>query len=195
MKFKITTILLLTVSIFTYGQNATTEHLVFKGVPIDGTLNQYVLKMKQSGFTYTDTEGGAATLKGDFAGSKDCVVSVSTLKDKDLVCRISVAFPEKETWSSLSGNYFELKTLLAEKYGSPSDAVETFHNSHSNSRDDRIKMHDVQMDRCKYSSIWKTDKGNIELMIDNRNFRCFVRLAYIDKSNSEIIRNKAKDDL
>lgn len=193
MKFKITTILLLIVSVFTYGQNSTPEHLVFKGVPIDGTLNQYVLKMKQSGFTYTDTEGGSAALKGDFAGSKDCVVSVSTLKDKDLVYKISVAFPEKDTWSALSGNYFELKTLLTEKYGSPSDVVETFHNS--NSKDDGTKMLEVKLDRCKYSSIWKTDKGNIELTIDHRNFRCFVRLAYMDKFNSEIIRNKAKDDL
>ena len=28
------------------------EHLTFKGVPIDGTLNEYVTKMKQAGFTH-----------------------------------------------------------------------------------------------------------------------------------------------
>ena len=27
------------------------EHLSFKGVPIDGTLNEYVLKMKAAGFS------------------------------------------------------------------------------------------------------------------------------------------------
>lgn len=32
------------------------EHLSFKGVPIDGTLNEYVSKMKAAGFSYLGTQ-------------------------------------------------------------------------------------------------------------------------------------------
>ena len=44
------------------------EHLSFKGVPIDGTLNEYVAKMKAAGFSYLGTQDGTAILQGDFAG-------------------------------------------------------------------------------------------------------------------------------
>ncbi len=173
----------------------SSRHLTFKGVPLDGTLDQYVSKMKQNGFKLLSTEDGVAMLRGDFAGYKDCYVGVSTLKQKDLVYKIGVLFPEKDTWSTLSGNYFELKQMLTEKYGKPSDVVEKF-DRESERRDDGSKMHDVQFDRCKYYSIWQTDKGEIQLSIDHNNVTsCFVKLAYFDKINSATIKKQALDDL
>src|SRR5690348_9658004 len=80
----------------------TSKHLTFKGIPLDGTLDQYVSKMKQGGFKHLSTNDGTAMLQGDFAGYKDCYVGVSTLKQKDLVYKIGVVFPDKETWSTLS---------------------------------------------------------------------------------------------
>ena len=117
----------------------TSEHLSFKGVPIDGTLNEYVSKMKQNGFTYIKTEDGTAILNGDFAGYKDCTVGVATLKQKDLVHKIVVIFSDKDTWSRLSTNYFDLKAMLTEKYGKPSDVLEKF-DGNSQPRDDNSKM-------------------------------------------------------
>lgn len=76
----------------------TSEHLTFKGVPIDGTLSEYVTKMKQSGFNLIKTEDGFAMLEGDFASYKDCKIGVGTLKQKDLVSQIVVFFPECDTW-------------------------------------------------------------------------------------------------
>lgn len=173
----------------------TSEHLSFKGVPIDGTLDEYVSKMKQNGFTHLGTEDGVAILNGDFAGYKDCYVGVSTLKQKDLVYKIGVLFPEQDTWSRLSTNYFELKHMLTEKYGKPSDVVEKF-DTYPQPRDDNSRMYEVGMDRCKYYSIWQTDKGEIQLSIEHESvMKYFVRLAYFDKINSDIIKEKAKDDL
>jgi len=173
------------------------EHLSFKGVPIDGTLNEYVSKMKLSGFTHLGTENGMALLNGDFAGYKDCHVGVSTLKQKDLVYRIGVLFPEQDTWSRLSANYFDLKNMLTEKYGNPYEEVEKFDvQSFQLPLNDNDKMHEVKMDNCKYYSIWQTDKGEIQLSIDHNNVTsCFVKLAYFDKINSDEIKAKAKDDI
>ena len=193
MKTFFLTLIFTLTTMLTFAQKS--EHLTFKGVPIDGTLNEFVSKMKQNGFTHLGTEDGTAILNGDFAGYKDCYVGVSTLKQNDLVHKIAVIFPDNDTWSTLSGNYFDLKKMLTEKYGEPSDVVEKF-DTYWQPRDDKSRMYQVCMDRCKYYSIWQTDKGEIQLSIDHNSVTsCFVKLAYFDKINSDKIKAKAKDDL
>jgi len=183
------------ISIPTFAQ--TLEHMSFKGVPIDGTLNEYVAKMKQNGFQYLGTEDGTAILNGDFAGYKNCHVGVTTLNKIDLVHKIGVIFPNQETWSRLFSNYSDLKQMLTEKYGNPNDEVELFDvKSFELPLDDNSKMHQVKMDRCNFYTVWKTDKGEIQLAIDHNGFTsCFVKVGYFDKINSAIINEKAKDDL
>ena len=175
----------------------TSEHMSFKGVPIDGTLNEYVAKMKQSGFQYLGAEDGTALLNGDFAGYKNCHVAVTTLKKIDLVHKIGVIFPNQETWSRLSSNYSDLKQMLTEKYGNPNDEAELFDvKPYQLPLDDNMKMHQVGMDNCKFYTVWKTGKGDIELSIDHSGFTsCFVKVVYFDKINSAIISEKVKDDL
>lgn len=173
----------------------TSKHLSFKGVPLDGTLDQYVLKMKRNGFTHISTNDGLAMLQGDFAGYKDCYVGVSTLKQKDLVHKIVVIFPERDTWSTLSGNYFNLKDMLTEKYGKPSEIIEKF-DGYSEPRDDNSKMNKVKFDNCKYFSTWTSDKGDIQLSIDHKDLTsCFVKLVYFDKINGAEVKKQAIDDL
>jgi hypothetical protein len=177
-----------------FAQTKSPDHLVFKGVPIDGTLSDYVSKMKQNGFTLIATKDGVAMLKGDFAAYKDCVIGVATLKQKDLVSKITVVFPGLETWSLLSSNYFTLKDMLTEKYGKPAEIVEDFQND--DPKDDGSKMYAVEFDKCKYYTTFKTEKGTIQLSIEHNGVTsCFVLLAYFDNINSEVIKAKAKDDL
>lgn len=195
MKNNILMLFAVLISNVAFSQNQTSEHLTFKGVPIDGTLAGYVAKMKQNGFTHISSESGLALLKGDFAGYKECIVGVSTLKDIDLVYKVAVLFPDKPTWSTLSGNYFDLKQMLIEKYGEPLAATEEFQSA-VQPEDDNSKMHQVKFDRCKYYSVWQTDKGEIQLMISHNDVSsCYVTLAYFDNINSDKIRKNAKDDL
>lgn len=197
MSTKILFLITLFLLIFSKAQDHTSKHLTFKNVPIDGTLADYILKMKKNGLTHISTDDGKAILQGDFAGYKDCHVGVSTLKMMDLVSKIAVIFPEKETWSSLSDNYFNLKKMLSEKYGQPSDVLEKFvTKSYSQPEDDSSKMSQVKFDNCKYYSIWETDKGQIQLSIEHNGVvSCFVELMYFDKINHYRIYEKAKDDL
>lgn len=173
----------------------TSDHLTFKGVPIDGTLEEYIAQMKKNGFSYLGTDDGTALLKGDFAGYKNCYVGVTTLKQRNLVHKIGVIFPSRDTWSTLSGNYFDLKEMLTIKYGEPSNVLEIF-ESDFEPKDDMSRMHEVKFDRCKYYSIWETNKGEIQLSIDHVDTdKCFIKLAYFDKINSEKIREDAINDL
>ena len=143
--------------------NVNGNHLTFKGVPIDGTLKNFVRRMEKAGFYHDGDKGGAAMLTGDFAGYKGCTVTVSTLDQKDLVSHITVWFPQRETWGDLSGDYFSLKKLLTQKYGTPSACTEKFQSSFVN--DDSSKMHAVEFDKCRYSTTFKSSKGTIKLSI------------------------------
>ena len=197
MKAVLTLLFCFALTMISFAQNNTdtTAHMTFKGVPIDGTLNEYVSKMQQSGFTLIGTEDGVAMLKGDFAAYKDCIIGVATLKGKDLVSKITVIFPNRETWATLASNYFNLKELLTEKYGEPSEVVEKF-DTYSEPRDDNSKMHEVGMNRCKYYTTFALENGNIQLSIGNDSFSSsFVMLSYYDKINSEKVRQQAIDDL
>ena len=170
------------------------SHLKFKGVPIDGTLKEFTTRMKRKGFKSVGSDDGLEILQGDFAAFKECVIYVSTLDNKDLVSRISVAFPKEETWEYLYGDYKHLKELLTEKYGQPSSVTEEFQERYID--DDNDRMHAVKMDKCKYETRFKTDNGEIVLWIEHESVvSCFVMLTYKDKVNGSIIKNVAKDDL
>lgn len=174
--------------------NANGNHLTFKGVPIDGTLKNFVRRMEKAGFYHDGDKGEAAMLTGDFAGYKGCTVTVSTLDQKDLVCHITVWFPQRETWGDLSGDYFSLKKLLTQKYGTPSACTEKFQNTFLD--DDGSKFRHVKFDECKYSTTFKSSKGTIILSIAHQGIDdCYVELRYFDKINSGIITNEALKDL
>lgn len=197
MKIALTSLFCVALTLASVAQNSTdtSGHLKFKGVPIDGTLSEYVNTMKKSGFTVIGTEEGVVLLKGDFAAYKDCVIGVATLKGMDVVSKITVIFPNHETWGNLSLNYFNLKELLTEKYGKPSEVVEEF-NTYPEPRDDNSRMHAVAMDNCKYQTRFELENGNIQLSIENDGFTSrFVMLSYYDRINSDKVRQKALDDL
>ena len=175
---------------------AISNHLAFKGVPIDGTLKQYVTRMKKAGFTHEGTEDGTAILQGDFAGYKGCEVYVSTLKGNDVVSYIVVVFPNQETWEYLYGNYKNLKEMLTEKYGQPNSVKEEFQGYKYSNETDNDRMHKVKMDECKYETRFKTDKGEIVLWIEHESvMSTFVCLKYKDKINSSSVKQQAINDL
>jgi len=193
MKTKLLLTVILLSSVFSFAQSQTSQHLAIKAVPIDGTLETFISKMKLNGFTEMEPDNRMARLQGDFASYKGCIVSVTTLQGKDLVGKVTVNFPKQDAWSSLASNYFNLKEMLTEKYGQPSETIETFTSVEP--KDDGLKMIQVHLDRCKYVTTYVTDKGSIQLSIKGNAFSAFVILTYSDKINNSIIRANAKDDL
>jgi hypothetical protein len=175
-------------------QTADNQHLMFKGVPIDGTMNEYVAKMKLNGFVVLAMEPGATMLQGDFASYKKVLIGVVTLQQKDLVSKIRVMFPKKEDWASLYGNYSNLKDMLTQKYGTPTEVIENF-PSYPNVKDESLKFMYVSSGNCNYTTVFETPNGKITLYLDHIESDCYVALSYLDKINGEIIKAKAIDDL
>ena len=178
-----------------FAQNS--EHLKFKGVPIDGTLNEYVNKMKQAGFVLEETEDGVALLSGEFAGYSDCIVGVKTLQKLNLVHEIVVLFPSQDKWAGLNYDYERLKTMLTKKYGEPDECMEKFNAPSYMTMDDNDKMYQVERNNCEYYSKYDTNNGSISLTISNDGyeFGCRVKLFYTDKTNSEIFDDAVMEDL
>lgn len=172
------------------------EHLKFKGVPIDGTLREYVSKMESAGFSYLGEDDGTALLEGEFAGVKGCTVGVSVLKSTKVVNTIVVMFPELDNWALLERMYLQFKSMLAEKYGKPSDCVEEFQSSYGIPLTDNDKFHKLVFDQCVYYTIFETSKGNIQLSLAHQGVgTAFLRLQYWDRINTDAARAEAMDDL
>lgn len=185
-----TLVILLSLNMF-----AQSEHLTFKGVPIDGTLDQYVENMRKAGFTFMGKEDGIAILKGDFAGYRGCTIGVVTLKSIDIVNKIAVLFEEQDNWSKVYSVYSNLKEMLTTKYGTPAECLEKF-EGYSQPDDDRDRMYELSMERCTYATVFKVPKGNIQLEIIKGQFGGgMVRLSYWDKINTSSVRQKALEDL
>lgn len=170
-------------------------HLKFKSVPIDGTLNEYVAKMKQVGFELVETANGTALLSGDFAGYKNCLILVSTLKSVDLVNTISVMFPAHEEWSSLENDYDNLKSMLTIKYGEPAEVVEKF-QGYGNPQTDQDKWIKLITDNYTWYATYEIKNGDIQLSLEKTDIgQSFVVLRYFDKINTATIRTAAMEDL
>ena len=189
MRRFLTTIISLVFATALFAQEA---HLKFKGVPIDGSLTEFVNKMKTAGFIHTGTDHGIASLKGDFAGYKNCIVGVYTVKPLNIVSMIAVGFNTRDSWSDLEHDYNTLKELLTEKYGAPAQVIEKFEGK---PLDDNDKFFAVQMDECTWASLYQTDSGDIELVIHTENFKPRIILRYRDKINTEKVRQQALEDL
>jgi len=171
------------------------EHLTFKGIPVDGTLREFTAKLKQKGFTHISTEEGVALFSGDFAGYRNCTAIAVSPKERDLVCKVAVAFPSCDKWSELEANYMSLKRMLTEKYGEPSECVEEFQSSLP-PQDDNQKMHELKFDKCKYYSVFETERGSIELQLSHQSvMECFAILSFYDGINQKAILSDAMNDL
>lgn len=75
----------------------------------------------------------------------------------------------------------------------PKDCVEKFQHNYVN--DDSSKMSELEMDGCKYYSIFDGDNGEIQLEITHQSMTCYVMLSYFDNANQEKLRKQIMDDL
>lgn len=195
MKKKFSFLFLAFIALATASAQEQSEHLTFKGVPIGGTLNEYVLKMEQVGLTCVDTQDDTAILKGEFAGFKECTIDISTLKSIRKVNTIRVMFPMQSDWKSLENNYAYLKSMLTEKYGEPSDCMEIFQGNLS-PKTNSEKLDRLKLNECTWYTTYSTPKGDIRLSITYERINySYVLLQYFDKINTNAVRVQAMDDL
>lgn len=73
---KFFSMLFLAIAVFTTtSAQEASEHLTFKGIPIDGTLNNFVTKLTKKGFTHIDTTDGCVIKRQRRGDKRLCSIS------------------------------------------------------------------------------------------------------------------------
>lgn len=199
MLTSVMTLIILILFIPAFAQDS--EHLKFKGVPIDGTLDDYVAKMNQAGFTLVESDNGTALLEGDFAGYKNCTIGIQTMEKQDIVHQVAVVLSSDNKWGELVSRYDRLKSMLTEKYGKPKECVEKFYNVKIEDKEEINRvMNDMvtfyfNMNDYSWNSVYEMSNGSIYLGIENHGINNYVILRYIDAINSEKFNDAAMEDL
>ena len=107
--------LLLTIcsSLFCVLSYAQTEHLTFKGLPIDGSKQEFVKELQRQGYVYVDDD----ILSGTFIG-RDSYVFIYDTPITNTVWQVGVLFKSTyDTWSLIKRIYDDLVDVYTKKYG------------------------------------------------------------------------------
>ena len=176
-------------------QNAN-EHLKFMGIPINGTLESFTQKLVAKKIKSIQAAEGVGLFNGAFAGKNDCNIFVATVPNRNIVSKVVVCLPPRETWAWLESDYNEFKQMLTSKYGEPFQHSETF-KAGTFTSSDYLKISALKEGKCEYYVGWKLNEGVIllEIISIESPSSCLVRLSYYDAINSKLEETSKQNDL
>ena len=172
------------------------QHLTFKGIPIDGTPEEFGCKLEAVGFKYKyESQGSYWYEGGSFAGFHDCEVIV--IAYDNLVYEVVAILPTRYKWSQLYDDYSSLVYSLKRKYGEPIYTIEEFENtpSYIDLEDDNDKYYEVKNNHCKYGSIFSVNHGWIGDITIEIKSSCCVGIYYKDTYNEFLKIQSVDNDL
>lgn len=163
--------------------NASLEHMTFKGIPIEGKVEDMVQALRIAGCTYSGAsrltvENGEEVridiLRGSLIGYDAVYMTLmSTMNSPNYVFQCSAAFPtpsrlrNSEKWDYMLDTYNKVCQKLSMKYGTPS---EVNHNNPGRGEfltsESTAKFFALRRGECKWRDVWKTDLGAVYLEID-----------------------------
>lgn len=172
------------------------QHLTFKGIPIDGTPEEFGCKLEAVGFKYKyESQGSYWYEGGSFAGFNDCEVIVKAYDN--LVYEVVAILPTRYKWSHLYDDYSSLVYSLKRKYGEPIYTTEEFENtpSYIDLEDDNDKYYEVKNNHCNYGSIFRVNDGWIGNITIEIKSSCCVGIYYKDTYNEFLKIQSVDNDL
>lgn len=172
--------------LFAFSQSPATDHFVFMGIPITGSVKSFAVNMEKKGFKPLVLEGSTAKMAGRFA-QNDVEVLLLPAPKTGIVYAVAVIFEDRNTWSSLKHDYITLKGALSDKYGKPSVYREFFNKPYYEG--DGYEMTAVRSDNITFVSRWIKENGEIVLSISNGHIQMF----YVDGANKAVHASEEKE--
>ena len=169
-------------SVTIFAQN----HLEFRGIPIDGHIDDFVRKMKAIGYVEVDRNSSVALMTGDFANHSVTITILTTPKSHK-VYNVVVELEKQSSWLSIKNRYFEFKELYTSKYGKPSKAAERFYDPYYEG--DGYEMQALKLDKCLYASLFDLSNGTVLLTMSDS---AKVMMYYTDSKNAELKEREEK---
>jgi len=190
---KFISVLLFTVVCWASFAQPDSEHLTFKGVPIEGSMTGFCQKLKEKGLNSVGSDGNITILLGDFAG-RNATVGVVATDDGKNVCGVVVMFDSSDEWNTLVNTYDYYKNLYIRKYGEPAVSLE---NNPAHSDSNTALMAEVYKGTVVYGSAWKVAGGDIELSIEKSSgfYEGKVVIRYRDSQNMEVKMQSELEDI
>lgn len=158
--------------------DAQSDHLLFNGVPIDGTIEEMCARLEKKGFELRTSDSTMGMLRGPFADCPECYVGV--LGKNGQAATVTVIFPRIDSWNDLSICYYALKADLEKKYGAPTNCTETFVNP---AESDDAKIREAVNGCCNFKTVFAAKGGEITLNINGDFKDAYVGLDYKDNAN------------
>ena len=88
MRKFIVSFVFMVITLTSYAQSAS-EHLTFKGIPIEGSMSEFCQKLKSKGFTSIGSENNLALFMGDFTGRNATIGVTATDDGKSVFAAVS----------------------------------------------------------------------------------------------------------
>ena len=172
------------------------EHLSFKGIPIEGSMESFCEKLADKGFAELGNDGNTTLFTGDFTG-RDATVGVISDDDGENVYSVVVLFDPSGEWNVLVNTYDYYKDLYTRKYGKPKKKVEKNRELMTTSPSNTGLMAEVHQGRVTWGSLWTVTGGEIEISIEKTNgfYEGAVVIRYRDAQNEEIKIQKHLEDI
>ncbi len=191
MKKFITLLAFMVIALTSYAQS-NSEHLTFKGIPIEGSMTEFCQELKTKGYTYIGRENNFALFAGEFAG-RNASIGVAATDGGNQVFAVVVFFEPSGEWNTLVSTYDYYKDLYSRKYGSPS-VLKEMNPAYSDSN--TALMAEVYEGAVVWGSLWKVPGGEIELSIESTDgfYEGMVMISYRDLQSEETkIQNDLED--
>lgn len=163
--------------------------MIFKGIPIDGKLNDFILLMQKEGFVLSSKEDNIGIMKGSFIG-ENCEIYIISSPLTYTVWKVTAFLPEKTNWYSLKNDYNDIKQKYILKYGEPTNDYHFFASPYEEG--DGYEMTAIAMDKCYYRTFWEIPEGSISTGISKYKQ---ISLSYEDKLNVKIKQKEENDQV
>ena len=189
--------LLLTIcsSLFCVLSYAQTEHLTFKGLPIDGNKQEFLEKLKRQGYGNAPEMGADDVLSGTFIG-RDSYVFIYDTPITNTVWQVGVLFKSTyDTWSLIKRIYDDLVDVYTKKYGAPILDQKEFKSPYKEGNG--YELYALKSDRCVYRTVFvyikdEMDIGCVEIRMAND---CRIIILYEDSINSDLLTKERANEI
>lgn len=176
---------LVTFSLSAQDAEPTLNHLTFKGIEIDGHVDDFVTKLLNQGFEHwiDNEDNNWIALKGPFAGSKREVVVCYTPSTKSTYM-VMVSIERSQKWSTLKATYIDFKQLLTEKYGE-GNSYEYFEEHYNDG--DGYEIMAIDGGNATYKTFFEAENGRVKVAIGSNDIiEGRVYITYFDKQNASL---------
>ena len=192
MRKLIVLVAFMVIALASYAQSSS-EHLAFKGIPIQGSMTNFCQQLRTKGFSSIGRDNNLTLFSGDFTG-RNATVGVTATDDGKNVYAVIVLFDPSGEWNTLVNTYNYYKDLYIRKYGNPTISKE---KNPAYSDSNTALMAEVYQGTVVWASVWEVTGGDIELSINKSSdiYEGMVVIRYRDSQNVEAKIQKDLEDI